>query len=146
MIMPKEQKVPSQRTYRTQPYSVPMPGPVLSNNTIMPQPLDHQSPPNERASTAWSQDDDSRLAQYRAKGMNWGPIASHFPNKTPNACRKRHERLMEKQKAESWDGVKTEDLARAYLECREAMWKMVADRVGEKWTTVESKVGHSPKP
>lgn len=78
----------------------------------------------------------------RAQGLNWAPIATqYFPTKTPNACRKRHERLMEKRsQQENWDGVKVEALARAYLDVREHMWKMVADKVGEKWQVVESKV------
>ncbi|MCJ1242873.1 hypothetical protein MMC30_000069 [Trapelia coarctata] len=95
---------------------------------------------NERPSTAWSQEDDTLLMRSRAQGMNWAPIAqSHFPKKTPNACRKRHERLMERKNAENWDGVKLEDLARAYVESREMMWKIIADKVGEKWQHVESK-------
>lgn len=40
----------------------------------------------------------------------------------------------------SWDTRKFEDVAKAYLDVREEMWKMVAERVNEKWTVVESKV------
>jgi hypothetical protein len=47
---------------------------------------------------------------------------------------------MEKRNAENWDGLKLEDLAKAYFECREMMWKIIADKVGEKWQHVESKV------
>lgn len=80
--------------------------------------------------------------EARQQGMNWQPIATkHFPDKTANACRKRHERLMEKRNsADSWDGVKMESLAKAYLDVREQMWQILADRVGEKWQTVEAKV------
>jgi hypothetical protein len=104
--------------------------------------MDHPSPlTSDRSSTAWSTEDDQRLMQCRAQGMNWAPIANnHFPTKTPNACRKRHERLMEKKNNEDWNGVKIEDLAKAYIECREEMWKIVANKVGEKWQTVEQKV------
>ncbi|MCJ1437560.1 hypothetical protein MMC27_006947 [Xylographa pallens] len=95
---------------------------------------------NERPSMAWSHDDDELLMRSRAQNMNWGPIAAtHFPSKTPNACRKRHERLMEKRNAENWDGVKLEELARAYVESREIMWKILADKIGEKWQHVEIK-------
>lgn len=78
----------------------------------------------------------------RQKGLNWQPIASkYFPNKTPNACRKRHERLMEKRNsADNWNGVKIEQLARAYVEVREEMWEVLAKSVGEKWQDVEKKV------
>ena len=78
----------------------------------------------------------------RQKGLNWQPIASqYFPDKTPNACRKRHERLMEKRNiADNWDGVKIETLAKAYVDVREQMWRLLADRIGEKWQNVEAKV------
>ena len=113
------------------------PRPVVPTD---PTPATTISPAAERPSTAWTAEDDARLMQCRAKGMNWQPIAGHFHGKTANACRKRHERLMERRNAESWDGARVEDLARAYLESREDMWKLVANRVGEKWQTVEQKV------
>jgi len=65
-----------------------------------------------RSAAAWSAKDDETLMNARASGLNWQPIASkHFPSKTANACRKRHERLMEKKNAEDWEGVKLETLA-----------------------------------
>lgn len=77
----------------------------------------------------------------RAQGMNWQPIAnSHFPNKSGNACRKRHERLMEKRNAEDWDGIKLERLAVEYMAVKKEMWSMLAIRLGEKWQNVEAKV------
>lgn len=80
----------------------------------------------------------------RQQGLNWQPIAlKYFPDKTANACRKRHERLMEKRNsADNWDGVKLDLLSKAYIELREQMWKILADRVGEKWQNVEAKVCH----
>ena len=48
---------------------------------------------------------------------------------------------MEKQNQERWDdGVRLEVLAQAYSEVREIMWKILADKVGEKWQHVENKV------
>lgn len=78
----------------------------------------------------------------RAKGLNWGPIANTlFPDKTSNACRKRHERLMVKRNhSQDWEGVKLEQLAQAYQEMREPMWTLLAKRLGERWQTVEAKV------
>lgn len=98
-------------------------------------------------SSSWSTKDDETLIQARAQGLNWNQIApKHFPSKSPNACRKRHERLMERQNAEQWDGgVKLEDLARAYMEVRREMWSILASRVGEKWTLVEQKVRLWPR-
>ena len=77
--------------------------------------------------------------------MNWASIASNFHGKTPNACRKRHERLMEKKASEDSDGIRTEVLARAYLDCREQIWAPLAEKVHQKWQTVESKVAPSPR-
>lgn len=79
--------------------------------------------------------------QARALGLNWNQISpKHFPLKSANACRKRHERLMERQIAEQWDGVKLDILSQAYMEARREMWSILAARVGEKWTLIEQKV------
>jgi hypothetical protein len=51
---------------------------------------------------------------------------------------------MERQNAEQWDGVKLDVLAQAYMEVRRDMWKILAERVGEKWTLVETKVRLMP--
>ncbi|KAI9707388.1 MAG: hypothetical protein M1836_000349 [Candelina mexicana] len=92
-------------------------------------------------SRAWNPRDDEILMASRAQGMNWLPIQqAHFPTKTDNACRKRHERLMEKRSAEDWDAEKMENMAKAYLDVRKEMWGMLAERVGEKWQVVEAKV------
>ncbi|KAF2132297.1 hypothetical protein P153DRAFT_354921 [Dothidotthia symphoricarpi CBS 119687] len=90
--------------------------------------------------SSWATKDDETLIQARAQGLNWNQIApKHFPTKSPNACRKRHERLMERQNAEQWDGVKLDVLAQAYMEVRREMWSILATRVGEKWQLVETK-------
>ena len=74
--------------------------------------------------------------------MNWGPIADRFfPTKTANACRKRHERLLLKSnRAGDWDNARLETLAQLYMEFREQMWKILAEKMDEKWETVEIKV------
>ncbi|KAL9119565.1 MAG: hypothetical protein Q9187_003879 [Circinaria calcarea] len=126
------------------------PHPYASSSTV-PQSRasrvpSHALPSHDRPSIAWSAEDDERLIACRKENMNWGPIATqYFPSKTPNACRKRHERLMEKKKQEGWDGVKLEELATVYLECHEEMWQLLATKVrekldmNEKWQTLESK-------
>lgn len=47
---------------------------------------------------------------------------------------------MEKNREEKWEGGKLEMLAREYLEIRQEMWQTLANRVSEKWQTVEAKV------
>lgn len=80
----------------------------------------------------------------RQQGLDWQGIASqHFPNKTVNACRKRHERLMEKRNnAENWDGANMKLLAKAYLDLREQMWLVLADRIGGNWQNIEAEVNY----
>ncbi|UPX13942.1 lipoamidase activity [Ascochyta rabiei] len=91
-------------------------------------------------SSSWSAQDDEALIQARTQGLNWNQIApKHFPSKSPNACRKRHERLMERMNAEQWDGVKLDVLAQAYMDVRREMWSLLAARVNEKWQLVETK-------
>ncbi|MCJ1289714.1 hypothetical protein MMC34_001247 [Xylographa carneopallida] len=137
--MPKGSKTAIPKSHRTDPY--PTGTTNMSSHANPSHPHGGMAAiGNERLSTAWSHDDDELLMRSRAQNMNWAPIAAtHFPSKTPNACRKRHERLMEKKNAENWDGVKLEELARAYVDSREMMWKILADKVGEKWQHVETK-------
>jgi len=97
---------------------------------------------HHRNSSTWTAGDDETLTSARAAGKNWQDIASHhFPSKTANACRKRHERLSERRSEDEWDEEKLGELATAYYDCRAEMWSMLADRMGERWSTVEAKVG-----
>lgn len=104
---------------------------------IPPAPLTSIRP----SSGPWNPSDDQTLIAARAKGMNWAPIQqAYFPSKTPNACRKRHERLMERRSADDWDGFKLENLAKNYMAMRREIWSGVAAQMGEKWNYVEQKV------
>lgn len=101
-------------------------------------------PTQHRASSgAWNQNDDQTLLGARASGQNWAQIQqNYFPTKTPNACRKRHERLMERKGADDWDNRKMEQIAKAYMSLRKEIWAPLAQRTGEKWNVVEQKVNH----
>ena len=126
----------------------PTPYPVATSTTSATSAMashhtsPHTSTSDRHGAQTWTPENDELLMRARQQGLNWQPIASkHFPDKTSNACRKRHERLMEKRNnADNWDGVKMDKLSKAYLELREQMWKILADRVGEKWQSVEAKV------
>jgi hypothetical protein len=60
------------------------------------------------SSRGWNWADDQMLLKLRATGKNWLQIQREaFPNKTPNGCRKRHERLMEQQNQGSVDPMPT---------------------------------------
>ncbi|RMY54040.1 hypothetical protein D0865_04942 [Hortaea werneckii] len=121
--MPKEIKPAAPRTAPVAPY------PVAPTSTT-----------GIRNAAIWSAADDEILLQARASGLNWQPIANrHFPNKTANACRKRHERLIERRHVEDWDAEKLELLAREYMICRREMWETLANRIGERWAVVEAK-------
>ncbi|KAK5111123.1 hypothetical protein LTR62_005322 [Meristemomyces frigidus] len=94
----------------------------------------------QRNAAIWNAADDEILLQARTSGLNWQPIANrHFPNKTANACRKRHERLIERRQVEDWDPQKLELLAQEYIAVRKEMWEILASRVGERWAVVEAK-------
>jgi hypothetical protein len=137
----------SQQSYSTQPQGYSAGGPVqhpLSSThysslptNLPPAPLSSIRP----SSGAWNPTDDQTLMAARAQGMNWAPIQqAYFPSKTPNACRKRHERLMERRSADDWDGLKLENLAKHYMGMRREIWSELAAQTGEKWNVVEQKV------
>ena len=97
------------------------------------------------SSGAWNPQDDRTLMDARKQGMNWAPIQqAYFPSKTPNACRKRHERLMERRSADDWDGMKLENMAKHYMAMRREIWAPLAAQTGEKWNVVEQKVSPFP--
>ncbi|KAI1174837.1 hypothetical protein F4777DRAFT_367928 [Nemania sp. FL0916] len=100
--------------------------------------------PHRPSSGAWSQQDDLNLLTARQQGLNWAQIQStYFPNKSPNACRKRHERLLERRGADDWDARKLERLAKDYMSMRKEIWQGLAARTGEKWMVVEAKCMHN---
>lgn len=138
--MPKTAK-PSNKSNRALPYPT-----ISTTDPVMTSPTSPAS--GTRSACPWSTQEDATLKQARQKGMNWQPIADkYFPGKTANACRKRHERLVDKQKTtEDWDERKLQALAQQYVELREQMWRLLASRIGEKWQIVESKVSHEACP
>ncbi|KAK4552197.1 hypothetical protein LTR86_010551 [Recurvomyces mirabilis] len=108
--------------------------------STMNLPYSIQNASAQRNAAIWSAPDDEKLLHARASGLNWQPIANrHFPNKTANACRKRHERLIERRQVEDWDAQKLELLAQEYVALRKEMWEVLAARVGERWSVVEAK-------
>ncbi|KAI1109142.1 hypothetical protein F5Y14DRAFT_43422 [Nemania sp. NC0429] len=109
-----------------------------------PQPPPPPPMPHRHSSGAWSQQDDHNLLTARQQGLNWAQIQStYFPHKSPNACRKRHERLLERRGADDWDARKLERLAKDYMSMRKEIWQGLAARTGEKWMVVEAKCMHN---
>jgi hypothetical protein len=103
---------------------------------VVPPPIPHRA-----SSGAWSPQDDKNLLHARQQGLNWAQIqVNFFPLKTSNACRKRHERLMERKGADDWDTRKLQRIAKEYMGMRKEIWQPLAARTGEKWSTVEAKV------
>ncbi|KAL8734194.1 MAG: hypothetical protein Q9166_001680 [cf. Caloplaca sp. 2 TL-2023] len=133
------------KSRRAQPYPTPSTRLNMHARSATPDTGGHnhtQANTSEPHSSApWSSSSDDQLMRARQQGLNWAAIAeTYFPQKTANACRKRHERLMEKRNAHGdWNAGKFEEVAKAYREVREDMWRILADRVGEKWSVVESK-------
>lgn len=138
-ISPKVRKADSATTLPQSAESSPA-------SESVPSPSDNMQATGQRASTAWTREQDQILMDARAAGLNWVAIkAKRFPMKSPNACRKRHERLMESRRnAEDWDVDKWELLAKEYLLARKDMWTTLAVRTGEKWQLVEAKVREVP--
>ncbi|KAI0179081.1 hypothetical protein GGR52DRAFT_579107 [Hypoxylon sp. FL1284] len=120
---------PAQPPMQAQPYD-PYPADVVAQAPM----------PSRPSSGAWTVQDDQNLLAARQQGLNWAQIqSSYFPNKSPNACRKRHERLMERKGADDWDNRKLERLAKEYMSMRKEIWQPLAARTGEKWIVVEAK-------
>ncbi|KAI0413265.1 hypothetical protein F5X98DRAFT_390999 [Xylaria grammica] len=93
---------------------------------------------------SWSQQDDHSLLTARRQGLSWAKIqTTYFPNKSPNSCRKRHERLLGGRGGDDWDARRFERVAKEYMSMRKEIWEGLATRTGEKWTVVEAKCMHN---
>jgi hypothetical protein len=96
-----------------------------------------------RSSAAWTKTDDEKLIDCRRQGEKWETIAKeHFAPKSANACRKRHERLLEMEACvDAADKIKHEDLGVAYKKHREVFWQAIASDLGnDKWEACEAMV------
>ncbi|KAK0725244.1 hypothetical protein B0H67DRAFT_598557 [Lasiosphaeris hirsuta] len=128
--------MPSYESYAVNPVAqlqITTAGNAMGGPVGPPLPAQHRP-----SSGAWNPDDDRTLLQLRAMGKNWNQIQREaFPGKTGNACRKRHERLMERRGQNEWDNRKIERLSKEYMSMRKEIWQPLAQRVGEKWNVVE---------
>ncbi|KAL2132686.1 hypothetical protein VTI74DRAFT_3525 [Chaetomium olivicolor] len=112
---------------------------IPATGTALGGPVGGSLPTQHRASSgAWNPEDDRTLLALRAMGKNWNQIQREaFPGKTGNACRKRHERLMERRGQNDFDNRKLERLCKEYMSMRKEIWQPLASRCGEKWNVVE---------
>lgn len=81
------------------------------------KPSRHRSLDESKSNHAssWSYHDDSVLMNARARGQRWSQIQKeHFQNKSANACRKRHERLVAKRRGTEWSQGMLEKLSTEY--------------------------------
>jgi hypothetical protein len=135
------------------------PQPMLP--TYMPQM--HHLPPQQRQqqqqlqqhpgqSAPWTAEEDNRLLDAKIAGLGWGEIHErYFPNKSGNACRKRHERLMMKVRTTDWSPDRIRRVMAEYNApgVKEEFWSRIAARCGERrWEDVEkvvSRVVNAPK-
>lgn len=82
----------------------------------------------------------------KGSGLGWNDIhEKFFPNKSGNACRKRHERLMVKLRTTDWDDSRIKRVMAVYNDpgIREEFWSRIAQRCGERWQDVEKVVCQS---
>ena len=73
-----------------------------------------KSPKSNDQPAQWSSEDDELLMEARREGL---------------------------ENAESMDAINIGKLSKAYVDSREHMWKVLADKVGEDWQVVEAQVG-----
>lgn len=116
---------------------------------VRPPPLQAPAMHNESlirpgTSGPWTAEEDSILVDERSRGCAWDDIHNrHFPTKSGNACRKRHERLMVKARESDWDEARISNLLSLYHSRRESIWGTLAEALGERWEDVEKVVsGH----
>ena len=130
-------------TWPLAPTTRSMPPPAIGQYHQRHQPADrtkHASLtlPATNPSSPWSTEDDETLLEARSRSLGWNQIQrDNFPFKTPNACRKRYERLIAKRRNSEWDGERAERVMSGYMRLRQQIWRPLAEAVDENWQDVE---------
>lgn len=125
--------------------SLTMPAHVNHIHSIPPTPKSPTKAELSQVTTGpWPASSDELLLSLRAQALNWAEIQRHhFPTKSANACRKRYERILAKQRgAHEWNDEKMLRLSRGYRDMRKQIWTPLAEYMGcgESWENVERKV------
>lgn len=108
----------------------------------MHQQIRPDTVPRPGQSLPWTPEEDSALLEAKSQDMSWDEIhTQYFPNKTGNACRKRHERLQQKARGH-WDEARIQRVVTCYNRHREQFWRGLSEQVGERWDEVEKMVSH----
>ena len=146
MSMPRGSRGPQPHTSRSGPYAIQKP--TMNTQTPPQSRYPVQPTPHERPSAAWSPEDDTLLWDAREnRKLGWPQTAELFDGKSPNACRKRYERLKLQKAPDEWEGAKFDALADVYVRCREEMWRSIAEQLGDRearWQTLEQQVYSHP--
>ena len=120
--------------------------PMMPNRMTIsapPPPPQVQAPSHPGQSAPWTSAEDSALIDAKSQGLGWNEIHHRFfPNKSGNACRKRHERLMVKIRTTEWSDIRIQNVMNAYNSpgVREHFWRRIAEPYGERWEDVEKVV------
>lgn len=111
--------------------------PVLSDPLIAQ--LEIQSLLHAPSSAPWTAAEDSSLLQFRSEGMDWNEMAEQcLPNRSPVACRARHEYLIKFQKrGDNRDDDLLPEIAISYQLLRQEIWQPLAKRTGKPWDRLE---------
>ncbi|CAL8579397.1 hypothetical protein XPA_005146 [Xanthoria parietina] len=97
-----------------------------------PQESRHAS---KRPTRQWSDADSDKLLKFRGSNMKWDEVASHFPGRTPTACRLRYQNYLEKK--HNWNDEKKKSLAVLYDRRKQEMWTQIAEDLNIPWRAVE---------
>jgi hypothetical protein len=116
----------SQASILSDPYMVPLQTPSIltahSQEDLQPKP--GQSAP-------WTPEEDNVLLNAKTRGLAWEEIHTrHFPGKSGNACRKRHERLLHRARKSDWDDSLIQRCTEVYIRKSPSFWKEVAQEIG----------------
>lgn len=121
-----------------------MPPPSLPPPFRQPAPPSSPSAMTQSSSAAWTHAEDDQLIFAKNQGKGWNSIQrEYFPTKSPNACRKRYERLVSKRRhSYEQDEERVNRVLEQYMNSRESIWRRLAEQTGEHWEDVERIVSH----
>ena len=116
---------------------LPAPNTMPAAHQMQREPL-----PKPGQSGPWNNEEDCVLIDAKGRGMSWEEIhRTHFPGKSANACRKRHERVLAKMRNTDWDDARIQRVTDAYNRHRHTIWAPLCKELNENLSDVEKVVG-----
>jgi cytoskeletal protein RodZ len=108
--------------------SMPTPGAIEGDPSIMPPAVEATPKKKGRTNTPWTAEEEQRLKTMRDAGRSWSEIAKTFPTRTEGSVKKHWYKDMHYAEFGEEESMKLRDAIKEYEANK---WKVIGQKVGK---------------